>query len=81
MHTRTTSLHIKINGLHVRPGTEMSFRGVAGRFRFVSATLKDGEILWVTVYGGSSTRPMHRSFRLSSVRRVHTKNKLRSNVA
>ena len=80
MNNRVTKTNIKLNGRKVRPGTELSFKGVSGRFRFVSAECMGDTILWVTVYGGSCGRLQFRSFNSANVRRVHAKNKLRSNA-
>lgn len=70
---------IKINGRNVVRGTELSFKNVRGRFRFMyAAENPNGSIAWLTVYGGTSGRKQYHSFAPDKVRAVHYKTKIRT---
>jgi hypothetical protein len=69
----------RINGRLVTKGTELSFKGVKGRFRFMRlVTLDDGRS-WLDVYGGPAKHEMLRSFGVDRVKTVHRITKTREN--
>lgn len=65
---------MKVNGRTIEPGTELSIRGVSGRFTFRWMTGDD-----ITCWGGRTGHEMYRTFPIDRIRRVHTKPKLRKN--
>ena len=65
-----------LNGRYVEQNTELHIKGEYGRFRFVSYTLTDKGVEWVTVL---SALGGFRSFRPERVRTVHRINKMRVN--
>ena len=71
---------IQINGRNVSRGTEISVQGESGRFRFLKH-VKSGSNEWVDVIGGKKGYEVFRSFDISRVKRVHSKNKTRHNLA
>lgn len=66
------------NGRHIHPGTELSIRGVSGRFRFIKHVRAERE--WVDVVGGRKGISTFRSFRPEQIKTVHRINKTRENV-
>jgi hypothetical protein len=71
---------IQINGRNVSRGTEISIQGESGRFRFLKH-VKSGSREWVDVIGGKRGYEAFRSFDISRVKRVHSKNRTRHNLA
>jgi hypothetical protein len=77
----TVSEATVINGRNVVRGTELSIKGVRGRFKFVSHTsyLKDdgstGE--YINVLGGYGGIVLSRTFLPEKVKTVHRKNRMR----
>lgn len=69
IHTET-----QINGRNVSPGTELSFRGKRGRFRFIEL-VHSPRGSWVTV--AEPKQRNFRSFDLDLVKTIHTKKKSR----
>lgn len=69
------SEYLMDSGRWLRVGTEFSVVGEPGRF--VARWIKDGQ---VTAYGGREGHGSWRAFRLEDVRRIHTKNKVRTNA-
>lgn len=67
---------IKANGRNVERGTELSFRGVRGRYRFWEY-VETPETSWVTVVGGTAGVKQFRSFAFDRIKTVHSKDKLR----
>lgn len=65
-----------VNKRNVTPGTEISFRGQRGRFRFIKHVV-NGQHEWIDVI---STSGQFHSFRPSEVKRVHWKNMTRANA-
>lgn len=67
---RTTVTSVEHNGTTLTRGTRVRISGEPGRFSFRSAELSvaTGNVLWVTVYGGSEGRRSFRSFPLAKVR-------------
>lgn len=61
------------NGRNILPGTELSFQGESGRFRFVKHVI-NGEHEWVDVVDGKDGARW-RSFGPESIKRVHYKKK------
>jgi hypothetical protein len=70
------SEEMTVNKRNVVPGTEISFRGQKGRFRFIKHVI-NGEHEWIDVMNNSG---QFRSFRPSEVKRVHWKNMTRANA-
>jgi hypothetical protein len=71
-----------INGRHVQKGTELSIKGIRGRFKFIQHVYNPRiDVEWIDVVGGPRGVKEIRSFRPSEVRRVHYKNKLRPEKA
>jgi hypothetical protein len=71
------STEMMVNGRHVDPTTELSFRGERGRFRFVEHVLTPSGAEWVTVIGGSRGIRQYRSFSPDRIKTVHRIPKLR----
>jgi hypothetical protein len=65
------------NGRRIVGGTELSFSGQSGRFRFVKHVV-NGDLEWVDVVDGKDGARW-RSFSPASIKRVHYKNKTRAN--
>lgn len=65
---------MKVNGRHIEPGTELSIKGVSGRFTFRWMTGDD-----FTCWGGRTGHEKYRTFSEGQIRRVHSKPKLRKN--
>jgi hypothetical protein len=78
-HVRETST--QINGRHVDTDTELSVRGMPGRFRFKEHVLTEDGQEWITAYGGPGSGEKayasFRSFSPQDVRTVHRIEKLR----
>jgi hypothetical protein len=73
----TRSTEFTANGRKIEVGTELSFTGVPGRFRFVEhASSEDGRE-WVTVIGGKKGMKLCRSFPIEKIKTVHYRPKLR----
>ena len=66
---------IKANGRNVERGTELSFRGVRGRYRFWEY-VQTPTTEWVTVIGGTGGMKQFRSFAYDRIKTVHSKEKL-----
>jgi hypothetical protein len=76
----TISEEARINGRIVTKGTELSFKGIKGRFRFMRlVTLDDGRC-WLDVVGGPAKHEMTRSFGPERVKTVHRITKTRENA-
>jgi hypothetical protein len=75
------STETTINGRRVTPGTELSIRGVRGRFRFVQYVEVEGGRSWVDVIGGPANYKLQRSFGVEQVKTVHRIAKTRENSA
>lgn len=73
------SEEIQVNGRNVSAGTELSFIGERGRYRFIKH-VKTPTAEWIDVVGGYTNYKAFRSFRPEKVKTVHWKNKLRENV-
>jgi hypothetical protein len=72
----TRSYDLTVNGRHIGPGTELSFRVERGRFRFLAlVTNEETGAQWVDV-ACPKTRQV-RSFHVTDIKRVHYKSKLR----
>ena len=69
----TRETEIRVNGRVVVPGTEISFRGERGRFRFVERVTTSAGVSWLSVIGGPKGIRTWRAFREERVRTVHTK--------
>jgi hypothetical protein len=69
---RRAETALKVNGRHVTPGTELSIRGVRGRFRFVEKVTTEAGAEWVTVYGGTKNEGAFRSFDPDRISTVHS---------
>jgi len=70
---------VKINGRLVTVDSELSFKGVRGRFRFKRmVTLDDGRS-WLDVFGGPENHETLRSFGIERVKTVHRIAKVRGN--
>lgn len=65
------------NGRHIEVGTELSFKGVRGRFRFHEHVCTPMGKEWVTVVGGPEGIKQFRSFAVDRIKTVHSKEKLR----
>jgi len=75
----TISDEVRINGRIVTKGTELSFKGIKGRFIFQRlVTLDDGRC-WLDVFGGPAKHEMLRSFGVERVKTVHRIAKTRGN--
>lgn len=72
----TRSTEVKLHGRWLRPGTEVSIRGVRGRFRFHEMVEHLGQT-WVTVWGGTKDYGSWRSFDPERIKAVHTKERMR----
>lgn len=68
------------NGRRVEPGTELSFVGVRGRYRFVKHVQRPNGVEWVDVWGGPGKEESFRSFRPERIRTVHYKNRTDKNL-
>lgn len=69
------SEEMSVNKRNLVPGTEISFKGQRGRFRFIKHVI-NGEHEWIDVIGNNG---QFHSFRPSEVKRVHWKNRTRAN--
>lgn len=67
------------NGRHITPGTELSIKGVSGRFRFIKY-VSTPQAEWIDVVGGKRGVSTFRSFRPEQIKTVHRINKTRENV-
>ena len=67
---------MKVNNRNLEPGTEFSVKGEPGRFIFRWMT---GDA--ITAWGGRLGHEMYRSFDPSKIKRVHSKPRLRQNLA
>jgi hypothetical protein len=67
------------NGRHIQAGTELSIKGVSGRFRFIKY-VNTGSAKWVDVVGGRKGVTTFRSFRPERIKTVHRVNKTRENA-
>jgi hypothetical protein len=77
--TWTITTECTANGRIITPGTELSFKGVKGRFRFQRmVTHADGRV-WLDVFGGPENHEMLRSFGVDRIKTVHRIAKKRSN--
>jgi len=75
----TVTTEATANGRRITPGTELSFKGVKGRFKFHRmVTLDDGRS-WIDVFGGPENHEMLRSFGLDRIKTVHRIEKKRGN--
>lgn len=75
----TVTDEVRINNRVVTKGTELSFKGVKGRFIFQRlVTLDDGRA-WIDVFGGPEKHEMLRSFGVDRVKTVHRIAKARGN--
>jgi hypothetical protein len=72
---------MQINGRNVTKGTELKISKERGRFRFVNYTKTDKGKEWLTVWGGPKGMECLRSFDLSRVKTVHSKNQTVENLA
>lgn len=59
------------NGRKITKGTELSFKGIKGRFIFQRRVEVRGGGSWIDVIGGPEGHKMLRSFGLERVRTVH----------
>jgi len=73
------SAEITVNGRRVVSGTELSIRGVPGRYRFVEHVRTPPGAEWITCLGKARAgEPVHfRSFHPDRVKTVHRVTKLR----
>lgn len=69
----TRETEIRVNGRVVVPGTEISFRGERGRFRFVERVTTPRGASWLSVIGGPKGVRTWRSLPEARVRTVHVK--------
>lgn len=54
---------LRVGNRHLTVGDVLTFQGFGeAEFEFRSARLKDGECLWLTVFGGRANRSMWRHF-------------------
>ncbi len=74
-----TSDTIKVNGRIVEAGTELSIRGVRGRFKFI-AHVKTSTTEWIDVVGGMAGYKHFRAFKPDQIKTVHYKKRLRENL-
>lgn len=70
---------MKINGRILEKGTEFSVKGERGRFRFIAHVVTD-KTEWIDCIGGQKGYEMFRAFSPTNVRRVHVRQKTRSNA-
>jgi hypothetical protein len=71
---------IKVNGRLVEKNTELSIQGESGRFLFIKH-VQTPTCEWIDVLGGKNERHRQfRSFRPERIKRVHYKNKTRTNI-
>lgn len=77
--TWTISYEIKHNGRNVEAGTELSFKGERGRYRFIKHVVTP-TCEWVDVVGGAKNFKQFRAFRPEQIKTVHWKNKTRENA-
>lgn len=68
-----------INRKKVVVNTELSFKGVKGRFRFKRLVVLDDGRHWIDVFGGPEKHETMRSFGTERVRTVHRIAKTRKN--
>lgn len=68
-----------VNGRSVTADTELKISGERGRFLFMKY-VKNGDIEWVDVWGGSKGYESIRSFRPDRIKTVHYKNKTGKNL-
>lgn len=70
------------NGRHLEPGTEVSIRGEAGRFRFVRHVRRPNGAEWIDLIGtdAKGIGTAFRSFRPERIRTVHRLVKTRANA-
>jgi len=67
------------NGRKIAPGTELSFKGIKGRFIFQRHVDVGNGRSWIDVVGGPEGHKMTRSFGLERVKTVHRITKERGN--
>lgn len=70
----------KWNGRNVVPGTELSMKGLRGRFRFMRHVSTPDGREWIDVWGGTKHHQTNRSFAPERIRTVHRLNKTERNV-
>lgn len=70
---------IKHNGRIVEKNTELSIKGISGRFLFIKH-VKTPNCEWIDVIGGKNQYKQFRSFRPDQIKTVHYKNKRRENI-
>lgn len=68
------------NRREINAGTELSIKGVRGRFRFIRHIKKPDGTEWIDVWGGAAHYEAWRSFRPEQIRTVHRINKTDRNV-
>jgi hypothetical protein len=66
----------RINNKIITPGTELSFHGERGRFKFLKHVVNE-EHEWIDVLGPTD---QFRSFRIDQVKTVHRINRRRDNA-
>jgi hypothetical protein len=76
--TITTSMTHNRREIHA--GTELSIKGVRGRYRFIRHIAKPDGTEWIDVWGGPAHYESWRSFRPEQIRTVHRINKTDKNV-
>ena len=69
----------KVNGRIVTAGTELTIKGIRGRFRFIEH-VKTPKTEWINVVGGQAGYRHFRAFRPEQIRTVHYKNRMRENA-
>lgn len=70
------------NGRHIVKDTELSIKGVAGRFRFVKHVYNPAiDAEWIDVVGGPKGYSAYRSYHPDRIKTVHYKNKTGTNLA
>lgn len=67
----TISTEYRHNGRVLTPGTEVSVRGMRGRYRFVKHVARPNGIEWVDLWGGPGKEESFRSVRPERIRTVH----------